>query len=203
MISTRTVCWPAGTPSMVNSPALFVVAAPGSRGDHLRFGARVDAALAGHEWGLLMPTVYFQRHHHWQSGFPPPSRLYFATDLHGSEVCFRKFLHASDAYRASTVIMGGDCTGKMLVPVVGDEGGYRCTWHGEQLSFGEDNGELSLAGRATRPELVARYLESLRGEAALRGQGFSRLEIRRQAAAKGAAFVEFALSSEDKEAGGK
>ncbi|MGE0068094.1 MAG: metallophosphoesterase [Solirubrobacterales bacterium] len=74
---------------------------------------------------------------------PAPSRLYFATDLHGSEVCFRKFLHASDAYRATTVIMGGDCTGKMLVPVVAGGDAYRCTWHGEQLSFGDDNGELA------------------------------------------------------------
>lgn len=72
-----------------------------------------------------------------------------------------------------------------------------------RIEFSEDNGELSLAGRATRAELVARYLERLRGEPALRGQGFSRLEIRRHAADKGAAFVEFALSSEDKEAGAK
>ena len=72
-----------------------------------------------------------------------------------------------------------------------------------RIEFSEHNGELSLVGRATRAELVARYLERLRAEQALRGQGFSSLEIRRQAVAKSAPFVEFALSSEDREAGGK
>ncbi|GAA4533960.1 FAD-dependent oxidoreductase [Amycolatopsis samaneae] len=54
---------------------LFVVAAPGSRGDHLRFGEQVGAAVTGDGWGLLLPTAYFQRLHHWQSGFPPKSRI--------------------------------------------------------------------------------------------------------------------------------
>ncbi|KAA9166414.1 FAD-dependent oxidoreductase [Amycolatopsis acidicola] len=55
---------------------LFVVAAEGSRGDHIGFGEQVGAALAGDGWGLLMPTAYLQRMHHWQSGFPPKSRIY-------------------------------------------------------------------------------------------------------------------------------
>lgn len=55
-------------------------------------------------------------------------RIYFCTDLHGSEVCFRKFLNAAEAYGASTVIMGGDCTGKMVVPFVDEAGGSRCAW---------------------------------------------------------------------------
>jgi Icc-related predicted phosphoesterase len=58
-------------------------------------------------------------------------RLFFCTDLHGSDVCFRKFLHAGRAYKANVVIMGGDCTGKMIVPVVSDgNGGYTCEWLG-------------------------------------------------------------------------
>lgn len=74
---------------------------------------------------------------------PPPTRLFFATDLHGSEVCFRKFLHAGPAYKATTVIMGGDCTGKMLVPVVATPEGHRVMWQGEQLTFAEDDGGLA------------------------------------------------------------
>lgn len=54
---------------------LFVVAGPGSRGDHLRLGAQVDADLVGQGWGLLLVTAYLQQHHHWDSGFPPPSRI--------------------------------------------------------------------------------------------------------------------------------
>ena len=48
------------------------------------------------------------------SGF----HLFFATDIHGSETCFRKFLNAGLAYKADVLIMGGDMTGKMLVPLV-------------------------------------------------------------------------------------
>jgi Icc-related predicted phosphoesterase len=61
-------------------------------------------------------------------------RVFFCTDLHGSEVCFRKFLHAGKAYEADVVIMGGDCTGKMLIPMVSDgNGGYTCEWLGKTL----------------------------------------------------------------------
>ncbi|MEX0427386.1 FAD-dependent oxidoreductase [Nocardioides sp. DS6] len=56
--------------------SLFVVAAPGSRGDHLGFGDQVDASVAGDGWGLLLPTAEFVRYHHWQAGFPPVSRVH-------------------------------------------------------------------------------------------------------------------------------
>lgn len=50
--------------------------------------------------------------------------IYFATDIHGSERCFRKFLNAGKAYGADAVILGGDVTGKALVPVVEQAGGH-------------------------------------------------------------------------------
>jgi Icc-related predicted phosphoesterase len=46
------------------------------------------------------------------------TKLFFATDIHGSERCFRKFLNAGRFYGADILLMGGDITGKMLVPVV-------------------------------------------------------------------------------------
>lgn len=45
-------------------------------------------------------------------------RLFFSTDIHGSERCFFKFVNAAKAYGAEAVVMGGDITGKLLVPVV-------------------------------------------------------------------------------------
>ncbi|HTX73905.1 MAG TPA: hypothetical protein VMC79_13825 [Rectinemataceae bacterium] len=45
-------------------------------------------------------------------------RLYFATDIHGSEVCWRKFLAAAVYYEAQFLVLGGDMTGKALVPIV-------------------------------------------------------------------------------------
>ena len=47
--------------------------------------------------------------------------MFFATDVHGSERCFRKFLNAGKAYNADVLILGGDLTGKMLVPIVEHE----------------------------------------------------------------------------------
>ena len=44
--------------------------------------------------------------------------IFFATDVHGSEICFKKFLGAPDFYGADICILGGDMTGKMVVPIV-------------------------------------------------------------------------------------
>ena len=57
------------------------------------------------------------------------TRLFFCTDLHGSEICFKKFLSAGKVYEVNTVIMGGDCTGKMVIPVITNgDGVFRCSW---------------------------------------------------------------------------
>ena len=50
-------------------------------------------------------------------------RVYYATDIHGSEVCWRKFLNAGRFYNADVLILGGDVTGKAVVPVVAAAGG--------------------------------------------------------------------------------
>jgi len=70
-------------------------------------------------------------------------RVFFATDIHGSETCWRKFLNCAPHYKADVVILGGDMTGKALVPVVHD-GGDR--WHGtlqEQRRDLAGEGEVS------------------------------------------------------------
>jgi uncharacterized protein len=51
------------------------------------------------------------------------TRLYFATDIHGSEVCWRKFLNSGKHYEADIMVLGGDMTGKALVPVVEEGSG--------------------------------------------------------------------------------
>jgi Icc-related predicted phosphoesterase len=45
-------------------------------------------------------------------------RIYYAGDVHGSEKCWRKFLNAASFYEAEVLILGGDLTGKALVPIV-------------------------------------------------------------------------------------
>jgi uncharacterized protein len=55
-------------------------------------------------------------------------KIFFATDIHGSDRCLRKFVNAGRFYQVDAVVMGGDITGKMIVPVV-DEGGGQYSAH--------------------------------------------------------------------------
>ena len=41
--------------------------------------------------------------------------IYYASDVHGSNRCFRKFLNAAKFYKAQVLIMGGDVLGKAIV----------------------------------------------------------------------------------------
>jgi uncharacterized protein len=62
----------------------------------------------------------------------PPFRLFFATDVHGSDRCFRKFLAAAGVYDADVLLLGGDVAGKAMVPLCRTpDGGYRFSFHGE------------------------------------------------------------------------
>ena len=61
----------------------------------------------------------------------PQTKIFFCSDVHGSTVCFRKFINAAKFYGADTLILGGDVTGKMVVPVAHQGGGkYRTHFAG-------------------------------------------------------------------------
>jgi Icc-related predicted phosphoesterase len=61
-------------------------------------------------------------------------RLYYAGDIHGSEKCWRKFLNAAAFYEADVLVLGGDLTGKALVPIVARGDG---TWAAHVLGRDE------------------------------------------------------------------
>jgi Icc-related predicted phosphoesterase len=66
-------------------------------------------------------------------------KIYFATDIHGSEVCLRKFLNAGKFYGCDTIIMGGDITGKMIVPIVDrGQGIHTATLYGRKLEVTDE-----------------------------------------------------------------
>ncbi len=46
------------------------------------------------------------------------TKIFFATDVHGSEVCWKKFINAAKFYEASILILGGDMTGKAIIPII-------------------------------------------------------------------------------------
>jgi Icc-related predicted phosphoesterase len=59
------------------------------------------------------------------------SRVYFITDVHGSNRCFKKFLNAASFYKADVIILGGDITGKVMIPIVEQgDGTFRCSYQG-------------------------------------------------------------------------
>lgn len=62
------------------------------------------------------------------------TRLFFVTDVHGSEKCFRKFVNAAKFYEAQVLVLGGDITGKMVIPIVDQSNGaYNCRFLGNEL----------------------------------------------------------------------
>jgi Icc-related predicted phosphoesterase len=58
-------------------------------------------------------------------------KIFFATDIHGSEICWRKFLNSAAFYKADMVILGGDVTGKVMIPIVAYNGYWQVTVRGE------------------------------------------------------------------------
>lgn len=68
-----------------------------------------------------------------------PVRLYYASDIHGSESLWRKFLNAAKVYEAQVIVMGGDVTGKAVVPLVQRSDGYEMELFGHrELLQGEE-----------------------------------------------------------------
>src|SRR5215467_1227943 len=64
--------------------------------------------------------------------------IFFASDLHGSEVCFKKFVAAAKFYGADTLLLGGDVSAKIVVPVVrAGAGRYRAELHGHREQIDE------------------------------------------------------------------
>src|ERR1700742_4871345 len=77
----------------------------------------------------------------------PKTKLYFATDIHGSEQCFRKFLNAGAAYGPDVMILGGDVAGK-AIQAIDDLGGgrFRTVFRGTTHAI-EDAEELARVER--------------------------------------------------------
>ncbi|HWF74269.1 MAG TPA: hypothetical protein VG186_13045 [Solirubrobacteraceae bacterium] len=107
-------------------------------------------------------------------GKAPVTRIFFATDIHGSERCFRKWLNAGPVYDAKVMVLGGDITGKSLKPLCKVDGE---TWQGE------------VGGRQVQARDDAE-LEALRRQIADRGSyaRLSSLEEREELARDPAAF---------------
>jgi uncharacterized protein len=67
-------------------------------------------------------------------------RLFFATDIHGSEPTFRKFINAGKFYNVDVLVLGGDITGKMLIPIITlGNNTYRATLQSKLYNLQKDD----------------------------------------------------------------
>jgi len=67
------------------------------------------------------------------------TKIFFATDLHGSGKCFEKLLSAAKFYKVEILVLGGDITGKMLVPIVDlGDGSFKADYIGEKTLHGAE-----------------------------------------------------------------
>jgi hypothetical protein len=60
-------------------------------------------------------------------------KLFFVTDIHGSEICFRKFFSAIREYKADVALLAGDLSGKVIVPIQRKDDGYDCSLLGQEM----------------------------------------------------------------------
>ena len=63
------------------------------------------------------------------------TKIYFVSDIHGSERCFRKFLNAGPLYKADVMIMGGDLAGKELLIISQKIGGSGYSFKVNEKTF--------------------------------------------------------------------
>ena len=78
------------------------------------------------------------------------TRLFFTTDIHGSEICWKKVVHAAKFYEADILILGGDMTGKALIPIVEENGKCKASFLGQEMVVDKDEAaalELEIANK--------------------------------------------------------
>lgn len=79
--------------------------------------------------------------------------IFYVADIHGSDICFRKWLNAGRFYGADVLVIGGDLTGKVLLPIVPGPGGqgWVATWK-DRLHRLETRQEVDELVRVARGE---------------------------------------------------
>jgi uncharacterized protein len=70
-------------------------------------------------------------------------KVYYASDIHGSDRLWRKFVNAGAFYDVDVLVMGGDITGKAVMPIIKEREGLRAPeLIGDRLAAPEELDEL-------------------------------------------------------------
>src|SRR2546428_7854 len=68
------------------------------------------------------------------------TRLLFASDFHGNETVWRKFLNSAKIFDCNVLLCGGDMTGKVMVPIIRRaEGGHTATLMKKRYRINEED----------------------------------------------------------------
>lgn len=112
--------------------------------------------------------------------------VFYVADIHGSDICFRKWLNAGRFYGADVLIIGGDLTGKILLPICpasgSSGGGWTALWKDRQQRL-ETRREVDELIRAARNEGAYGFLttpdeiEEIRGSIERERAVFLRLKL--------------------------
>lgn len=111
--------------------------------------------------------------------------IFYVADIHGSDLCFRKWLNAGRFYGADLLIIGGDLTGKVLLPIYPAGNGHAAwtaAWKGRQVRL-DTKTEVDELVRAARDEGAYGYVTTTDEIAAIRAspdlerEVFTRLKL--------------------------
>lgn len=112
--------------------------------------------------------------------------IFYVADVHGSDLCFRKWLNAGRFYGADVVVIGGDLTGKVLVPICPANGsgssGWVARWNGERVEL-ETRAAVDAFVRSVRESGAYGYVttadevESIRASPERERALFARLKV--------------------------
>jgi Icc-related predicted phosphoesterase len=110
--------------------------------------------------------------------------IFHVADIHGSDLCFRKWLSAGRFYGADVLVIGGDLTGKVLLPIYphGRADRWTATWKARQIVL-ETRREVDELIAAARNEGAYGYvttqeeMTAIRDSPDLEREVFTRLKL--------------------------
>jgi Icc-related predicted phosphoesterase len=115
--------------------------------------------------------------------------IFFCSDVHGSTICFKKFVNAAEYYRqrghpVHCLVLGGDLTGKLIVPVIRQDGRYRSYLLGRDVELSTDaelrNFVRQCETLGVYPKVfTAEDYDAFRTDPALQERIFARLMVQR------------------------
>jgi uncharacterized protein len=76
------------------------------------------------------------------------TKLFFATDIHGSEKCWLKLVNAGAFYEVDIIILGGDMTGKGIQALLEETPGvWKTNFLGEQIVVDDEAGLIKVEAK--------------------------------------------------------